>query len=442
MQIKGRRWNMRQPRRRSSPLKIIMLMAVIALLVYANIAVEPLSDTLFLPSPTPTTSPETFIAQAESLVSEGKYAEALQEYERAIMADPQNPAFYIAAARLHIYRGEYEEAIENASNAVLLNQSSSMGEALKGFALGMMGQYLEAEASLNRAIEMDPGNASAYAYLAIMLSEKTQQNEAVLGDLDRAIEASRKAESIAPAALETHWARGVVLENTQNNEEAVDQINQAVAINPNIADLHLILGRNYRALTQYEMAVEEYTRANALNPSSPLPEWYISRVYANIGEFGRAIQYAEQAVADSPEDPYLYGNLGVMYRQSYELDKAVLMLKLAVRGGLTPEGVQVQGIPVDYGRPVEYYYNYGLSLADLGYCSEAVDIAQMLLQTMEDDEYAVINADIILEDCYQQMNDLQLSKLPEPTMIPTWTPRPSPTATMMPTLEPSVTPIP
>jgi len=190
------------------------------------------------------------------------------------------------------------------------------------------------------------------------------------------------------------------------------------------------------------MAVEEYTRANALNPGSPLPEQYISRVYANIGEFGRAIQYAEQAVADSPEDPFLYGNLGVMYRQNYELNKAVLMLKLAVRGGLTPEGVSVEGIPVDYGRPVEYYYNYGLSLADLGYCSEAIDIAQLLLQTMDDDEYAVINAEVILEDCYQQLNDLQLSKLPEPTMIPTWTPRPSPTPTLMPSPEPSVTPIP
>jgi len=433
---------MRQPRRKFSFFKFLLLVAVIAFLVYVNVTVEPLSPNLFLPSPTPTISPETFISQAEALVNEGKYAQALQAYNRAILADPQNSALYVSAARLNIYRGDYEEAVENASNAVLLNQTSSMGEALKGFAMGLIGSYLEAEASLNRAIGFDPGNGSAYAYLAIILSQKYLLGEDVLGDLDRAIEASRKAESIAPGSLDAHWARAVVLENTQNNQEAVDEINQAIAINPNIAELHLILGRNYRALTQYDKAVEAYTRANALNPGSSLPETYISRVFANIGEFGRAIQYAEQAVADSPEDAFLYGNLGVMYRQNYELDKAVLMLRLAVRGGLTPEGVQVDGIPLNYGRPVEFYYNYGLSLADLGYCGEAVDIAQSILQSMKDDELAIANANVILDDCYKKMNDLQLLKLPTPTFVPTWTPRPSPTPTNQPTELPTETPIP
>lgn len=433
---------MRQPQRRSSPLKILILVAVVAFLVYVNITVEPLSPTIFLASPTPTISPETFITEAEEYANEGKYVQALQAYDRAIMADPQNPANYVAAARLNIYRGEFEEAVDSASNAVLLNQSGSMGESLKGFAFGLLGMYLEAESSLNRAIELDPGNASAYAYLSIILSQKILEGDEVLGDLDRAIEASRKAESISPSAVEASWARGLVLEITGNYEEAVVEMEQAVAVNPNIADLHIALGRNYRFLQQYDLAVEEYTKANALNPGSPIPELFISRVYTEIGEFGRAVQYAEQATSDSPEDSFLYGNLGVIYRQNFEMDKAVLMLKLAVRGGLTPEGVQVEGIPLNYGRPVEYYYNYGLSLMDLGYCGEAVGIAQSIIQSMQDDLTAISNANVILDTCYKKMNDRQLLKLPTPTMIPTWTPRPSPTPTRQPTPEPSATPIP
>jgi len=433
---------MRQPRRRSSPLKLLFLAAVVAFLVYVNITVEPLSATIFLASPTPTISPETFVAAAEELADEGKYGQALQAYDRAIRADPQNPANYIAAARLNIYRGEYEAAVENASNAVLLNQESSMGEALKGFAFGLMGEYLNAETSLNRAIELDPGNAPAYAYLSIILSQKINEGSQVLGDLDRAIEASRKAESIAPDSLEAKWARGLVLEITGNYEDAVSELENAIAVNPNIADLHLTLGRNYKFLQEYNLAVEEYTRANALNPSSSIPELYISRVYFEIGEFGRAVQYAEQAVADSPQDPYLYGNLGVAYRQNLELDKSILMLELAVRGGLTPEGVRVEGIPLNYGRPVEYYYNYAFSLMDMGYCGEAVGIAQSILQSMQEDPTAVANANQVLDTCYERLNDLQISRLPTPTMIPTWTPRPTPTSTPEPTLEPTATMIP
>jgi hypothetical protein len=79
---------------------------------------------------------------------------------------------------------------------------------------------------------------------------------------------------------------------------------------------------------------------------------------------------------------------------------------------------------------------------ELGYCGEATDIAQSIIQSIENDEIATYNANYILELCYQKINDLQLLKLPTPTFLPTWTPRPSPTPTLQPTLEPSATPIP
>ena len=433
---------MRQPRNRRSPLKILILFVVVAFLIYVNLTIEPLSPALFLPSPTPTTSPEMFIAEAEQYASEGKYSLALQAYDRAIKSSPQDPANYIAAARLNLYAGNYDAAIENASNAVLLDQNNSMASAIQGFALGMRGDYLDGEASLNRAVNLDPSNAAAYGYLSIMLSNKILIGNEVLGDLDRAIEASRTAESIAADSLEALWARGTVLEITGNYEEAVADLERAVAINTNIADLHIALGRNYRFLDEYEKAVEEFTRANALNPGDPFPDTLIARTYASIGEFGRAIQYAEQAVADDPVDPYLYGNLGVMYKQNYDFERAIPMLKLAVQGGMTPEGVVVEGLPLAPGRVVEYYYNYGLTLMELGYCGgegQANAIAQSILQSINDDTIATYNANFILESCNQKLNDMQLLKLPAPTMIPTWTPRPSATPTPAATVEPTQT---
>jgi len=436
---------MRQPRNRRSPLKILILVIVVAFLVYVNITIEPLSPTMFLPSPTPTISPEMFVAEAEEYAAEGKYSLALQAYDRAIKSSPQDPTNYIAASKLNLYAGNYDAAIDNASNAVLLDQNNSMASAIQGFALGMQGNYLEGESALNRAIELDPSNAAAYAYLSIMLSNKILIGDEVLGDLDKAIEASRTAESIAANSLESRWARGTVFEITGNYNEAITELEQAVAINTNIAELHITLGRNYRFLEEYDLAVEEFTRANALNPSDSFPDTLISRTYSSIGEFGRAIQYAEQAVADEPDDPYLYGNLGVMYKQNFQFNEAVLMLKLAVEGGLTPEGVIVEGLPLAAGRVVEYYYNYGLALMELGYCGgdgQANDLAQSILQSINDDEIATYNANFILERCNQKINDLQLLNLPAPTMIPTWTPRPSATPTPAPTVEPTQTLLP
>jgi len=113
-------------------------------------------------------------------------------------------------------------------------------------------------------------------------------------------------------------------------------------------------------------------------------------------------------------------------------------LKLAIQGGLTPEGVVVQGLPLSYANRVpEFYYNYGFALEELSYCGEAVNIAQAIIQSIGNDDIAVNNANVILDRCYKKMNDLQMLRLPTPTMLPTWTPRPSPTPTPMTTPEPT-----
>jgi len=414
---------MRQPRRYTNLGRLLLLGLVAVFLIYVNNVVEPLSPNLFVSSPTPTISPETFLSQAEGLTAQGKYSQALLEYQKAIQADPKNPAFYIAMARLNIFSGDYATAVTNASNALLLGNTSSQAEALKGFALAFSGNFLEGEASLKRAIELDSGNSFAYAYLSILYAQQIINGQGAIGNLDKAIEASHKAVAIAPNALETHWARGVVLEVTANYQEAIVEFEAATAQNNNIADLHMALGRNYRSLQKYDRAVEEFTRANALNPTDSNPVLNISRIYSEIGEFGKAVQYAEQAVANAPTDPYVYGNLGSMYWKNHQYDKGIFAFRLAVQGGTTPEGVPVQGLPLAPGRVGEYYYLYGLTLRNLGYCNEARQIARAVMQALPDDEIAIYNAQYILDNCPTN------PAVPTPTMLPSLTPRPTVTPT-------------
>ena len=235
---------MRQPRRYTNIGRLLLLVIVAAFLIYVNKVVEPLSPNLFVSSPTPTISPETFLSQAEGLAVQGKYSQALLEYQKAIQADPKNPAYYIAVARLNIFSGDYTKAVTNASNALLLGNTSSQAEALKGFGLAFSGNFLEGEGSLKRAIELDSGNSFAYAYLSILYAQQIITGQGAIGNLDKAIEASHKAVAIAPNALETHWARGVVLEVTANYQEAIVEFEAAAAQNTNIAELHMALGRN------------------------------------------------------------------------------------------------------------------------------------------------------------------------------------------------------
>ncbi len=250
---------------------------------------------------------------------------------------------------------------------------------------------------------MDPNNALAHAFYAELLILQNNAGMGTIGVIEKASEESKLALALAPEAMETHRARGIVYQGTDNLDFAIQEYLTAINLSPNIPDLHLRLGLAYRYMEvpALDKAVEQFTIANSLNPTDPTPDLYIARVYENIGEWAKAVQYANQAVNDTPSDPNAWGVLGTMYYRSEKWQQAADALTYAVRGGTTPEGVVVEGLPLDYDI-APYYSRYGLALARIGECNEAVKVSQLLLQSVKDDENAVYNANAMVEICQGQ----------------------------------------
>jgi hypothetical protein len=68
-------------------------------------------------------------------------------------------------------------------------------------------------------------------------------------------------------------------------------------------------------------------------------------------------------------------------------------LGLAIQGGTLQDGTTVEGLPLNYGTVAEYYAIYGLALAKLQRCNEAVPIFQAIRSGVPDDEINVYNAE-------------------------------------------------
>lgn len=393
-------------RRRTRPnwFRIILLSLLILGGSYVNRFVIATQPSPFENTPIPTLAPESFITAAEEAFKQGKLTQSIEAYKQAIASRPDDPAVYISLARVQVFAGQYQDAQTSAEDALLLNSNNTMAHAVRGWALDFQGEYLEAEASIKRALELDPNNALAHAFYVEILVDSSYSGTGAIGGIEKAIEESKVAIALAPDTLETRRARGYILEATGNYEEAIREYEEAIKINPNIADLHLALGRNYRILGIYDQAVEEFTRANALNPEDPTPDLYISRTYATIGEYAKAMQYAESAVTDNPSDSSLRGNLGVMYYRNLYWRESVQELGYVIKGGLTDTGEQVEIINlVPDARIAEYYFTYGLALARLNQCSEALQIARSILERVPSDELAIENANEIVNRCQQNL---------------------------------------
>jgi tetratricopeptide (TPR) repeat protein len=417
------KWSMTRKRYRVNWFLVVVLMILIVMGIYVDRVIVPTIPAPFVPTATATRSPESYMVEAESFFADGKLTQAIDYYQQAVRANPNDGAAYVAMGRVQVYAGFYKDAQASAEAAILLNANNSRAHAVRAWALDFQGDYLAAEAAIKRALELDPNSGFAHAIYTEILVDSALSGTGPYEDLTKAAEESRVALSLEPNSLESHRARGYILEATANYEEAIASYQAAIAINGNLADLHLSLGRNYRAQQVYDLAVEEFTRANALNPADSTPDLLMSRTYASIGEFAKAAQYGESAVKDSPTDASLHANYGVMLYHTADWAEAAVQLGLAINGGRTTEGDVIESINLTTDtRVAEYYFTYALALARLGRCGEALPIANLILGRVPSDEIAVANANEVFKICEDSLSAVPTVTLAVPTATITPTP--------------------
>jgi tetratricopeptide (TPR) repeat protein len=379
----------RKKKRRFNLPLIFLLIALIAAAMYIQVYVVPTVPPLFIPTPTPTRPAASYAGDAAAMFREGKLSSATEMYQQAILLTPTNTDLYIALSRVQVFAHDFDGAVENASYAVLLSKSALSyavyGEALYRLELNKDLPSLEiATRQLRKSLDLDPSLALAHAYLAeVLMDTDWQYWEDASGE-------ARTAITLAPDLMESHRAMGFVFYKTGNYGEALGEYQKAIDLHNKLRDLWIPLGDCYQAVDENMKAIDAYVTASTLDPNDPVPHARQARLQAGLGQFGKAVQNAEQASSLAPEDPKYHGLLGVMYFRDHQNQEAVVELTLAISGGRVGDAV-VEGLPLGPFPVSEYYWTYGLVLAKLDRCAEAVPIFRLLEQQMPDDEIVIAN---------------------------------------------------
>lgn len=410
MYLRGSKYSYNNRKRRSNPLTVIILLILVVTGLYFSFFIVPETQPLFIPTTTPTTPPEAYISEAEQFAREGRNARAIEQFQKAISSDPKNASVYISLAKLQMFEKLYADALQNAENAILLNGNNAVAHAIRGWALGKTGNFIDAETAFKRAEEIDPRNPLIFSYRTEVLVDQFNSGQDSLNTLEKATEYSRMAIEYGNEIMESHRARGLLLEITGNYQEAINEFQIGISINPNISDLYLALGRNLRADGKDAEAVAAFERARSLNPYDSWAPYYISRTYSGNGEYAKAIQQAKDAIDLSPTETMFYWNLGTQYYMSQNYSEAINYFRLAIQGGHTADGEVIKGIPLSYDNRVpELYYMYGIVLARSGNCQEAAEIVRLITQGIPDDAIAVSNAQYMTDVCKNGTFDITLS---------------------------------
>jgi tetratricopeptide (TPR) repeat protein len=113
------------------------------------------------------------------------------------------------------------------------------------------------------------------------------------------------------------------------NAEAVEIFQAALELDPTSADNHNNIGLAYSGLDNTERAIEYMSKAIELKPEQFLFMNNIALQYRNRGDRATAVEKLERAL-EIKEIPQMYLNLGGIYGELHELDKAKKCFSRAV----------------------------------------------------------------------------------------------------------------
>ena len=204
------------------------------------------------------TPPPYAVQQAVvALYRQGRVDEALDRARALTQAHPQDPFGWRAVGALLREKGRSAEAVEPLRRAALLAGDAGAYNDL-GVALHEAGDFAEAQASLAKALALEPDLVEAHANLGRL--------HHALGQPARAEEHLRAALQSRPDLAEAHNTLAAVLLDGGRMVEAEAACRRAIALKPDYVDAHTLLGSILSAVGRLADAEACFHKAVELQP--------------------------------------------------------------------------------------------------------------------------------------------------------------------------------
>ncbi len=226
----------------------------------------------------------------------------------------------------------------------------------------------------NRAIEIDPEYARAYAGVADSCSMLYMYFDAREFNIRQADIASQKALELEPDLAEAHLARGIAVSLSKRFDEAEQEFDTAMRLDPKLFEAPYFYGRARISQGRFAEAAKLLERAAAIRPEDFQAPQFLALALASmgmttegqmaqrralklieqrlelnpddarasnlgaatlaaLGDKERAMEFAERSLSIDPDDPMLLYNVACTYCVLGEPDRALTYLERAVDKG-------------------------------------------------------------------------------------------------------------
>jgi len=264
---------------------------------------------------------------------------ALAYFKQAIEEDPKYAQAYSGLADTYALLGDWEYGVlapkeayprakAAASKAVELDDTLSEAHASLG-SLGMFDwDWQSAGKEFRRAIELNPGYATAHQWYAWNLNLVGRKNDAIAE--------MRKAESLDPLSLIISSDMADVLFVARLYDESIQQSRKTLEMDPNFAVARFELGQAYLEKHMPEEAAAELQKAVQLSGGSPTSIANLARAYVASGRQSEALKLLSDLKKRSDPSHSYSSEIAVIYAALGDRDQAMNWLEKAYEERFNP----------------------------------------------------------------------------------------------------------
>jgi TolB-like protein/cytochrome c-type biogenesis protein CcmH/NrfG len=230
--------------------------------------------------------------------------EATDYFQRAIGLDPNYALAYVGMADSYVHQADWgraprAESLDKAQVAVekALALDDQLGEAYNSLA-GIKherGDFEYAEATYQRALELNPNYATTYHWYGLLLLRK-------LGRAEEALPMFLKAAELDPLSAKILSSVGAAFESLGRFEEALVWYERSLELDPILDGINERIGFYHWSVTgKLDQAVVWYRRAVSLDPEQPIFATTLGVIYLDLGDPDNAEYWFERSIALRPE---------------------------------------------------------------------------------------------------------------------------------------------
>ncbi len=265
---------------------------------------------------------------------------ALAYFSQAIDEDPKYAQAYSGLADTYSLLGDWQyavmtpkEALPKAKAAAIkaLELDSTLGEAHNSLAFCLDGfdwDFDSAGKEFRRAIELNPGYATAHHWHAWHLS--------LLGRYDEAIAEMREAENLDPLSLIINADLAELLVLAHSYDESIRQSRKTIEMDPNFALAHNQLAQAYLQKHMNHEAVAELEKAAQLSGGSPTVIANLARAYVASGKRSEAVKLLNDLKKRSSPGYSRASEIAVIYVSLGDSDQAMSWLEKSYEERFNP----------------------------------------------------------------------------------------------------------